>query len=76
MSKNNYSASIARFHQIDGPRFSAAYRQEEVTGGNPLLLEWRIRNTDNAVCIVQFWPNGKGYMVMTDEKPDSYESLK
>lgn len=56
--------SQKRFNTIDGDNFGMCY--DEIQQRDK-LVEWRIRKSDNKMCIIQYYEDGKGYAIYEPE---------
>ena len=65
--KEGYYKSQDRFEKIDGNNFGACMKQV-FDIKNDAVLEWRIRKSDQRLCIIQFYERGNGYTVFEIEK--------
>lgn len=66
IAENNFYDSMTRFVKIDGNNFGIALKQ--VTDvSTKSVLEWRIRNRDNKLCVIEFYKEGQGYAIYEPE---------
>ena len=64
---DGFRASKQRFIDIDGDNFGACMKEVfNPKEGN--AVEWRIRKSDDAVCVIQYYEGGKGYNIYVSEE--------
>ena len=62
--RKDWKESQDRFNKIDGDNFGACLSETQTM---TKYLEWRIRKSDNKMCIIQYYENGKGYQIYAAE---------
>lgn len=65
--KPDFSKSIERFARIDRNNFHFPTADAELSVGRGRLLEYRVRIEDDKPCIIEFYPDGKGYAIYVQE---------
>lgn len=64
--KKGYYDSMNRFTNISGEKFGACMKQV-FNLKDDVCIEWRIRKADKALCIIQYYEQGRGYTIFEQE---------
>lgn len=61
----DFYVSQERFKNIEGENFSIAHTQFYAQGR---MYEYRLRKSDNRLCIIVYYSHGSGYTIFEEEK--------